>query len=662
MSPWYRPDRVSIKRSVLAAFIVVTACASLRAVAENTATDKVTQTSTLTPDKLALLANTVCLAGEATTEQLAAAIGHSVNLLDEPIHFRQTEIGNTVTATLKSTSARLLEIQFLQPPGRPAQTNVTSYITSPTSNSVSTAKPDTRLTLTSDCEIRSAHQLVYDIDQKTQLYVAALDANLQATGEKQWLNPQLPELPETPSDAIKVGLIDSGVNYLLPEIKSGLSTDAQGNLNGFDFWDMDNRPYDANPARSPFFVQRHGTRTASIVLREAPGVKLVPYRYPRHSMARMIDLIQHANELGIKVIGMPLGSNTYADWTDFESAAKEHPHILFIVSAGNNGRDIDTAAVYPAAMDLKNMLVVTSADDFVHPAERTNYGRMSVDYLVPAEHIRATDFNGDSIKVSGSSYAVARVLALAARLLQQNPDRTIADIQSAIRDLSVRAETSRFVSIGYLGDPLAMNDQSNLHITTDDPTQFTGKADKRTKYSMPLRLIKLDTRWNNAALKTAIAAANRLYQQCDIKLEVESIVSLTAPDYLQDLSSGHALTLARATGMVKNTTGSETVTRVFLARDTVMLDQYDANAFGLGNTRNRPWMTNSLWLTFGITDTDIALAHELFHIMSNSGEHSTRQNNLMQNRTDPDNTMLTEDQCAGAIENGITNGILRKYR
>ena len=677
--------------------------------------------SVIPTDQLAAVSLAICQAGDATTDLLQRFLERDIAVTRKPVLFRQTEIGTTVSVLSKPGDAPLLEVQLLSPPGRPPQSSVTSYLAPDANTEHSNAKPDARLALSNICSIRAAHQLIYD--NGVALYITALDSDLQPVGEKQWLNPELPELsrasttkpdtteagtaepgttkpdttkPDLPRQntptqtenqthtlrqnaisnnadqqhSITVGLVDSGVNYLLPEIYSGLATDNQGRLLGFDFWDMDDKPFDANPARSPFFVQRHGTRTASIVLREAPGVKIAPYRYPRNNMHRMADLIAHADANGIRVIGMPLGSNTYADWVAFDAAANEHPHILFIVSAGNNGRDIDRIGVYPAAMDIQNMLVVTSADDFVHPAERTNYGRISVDYMVPAEHIDAIDFNGDPIKVSGSSYAVARVLALAARLMSRVPDQPIEELKASIKDYAVRAQTSRFVAIGYLGDPLAPTDYSTLDITIDNynppkpdtDTDYTKSSTIQSttphtrQYTMPLQLVRLDSRWKYESLAQAIDNANRIYRQCNIELTVESAVSVGNAGYLSDLSSGHALTLSRALTEIKPTAA----TRVFLADDTIMLEQYDANAFGIGNTRNRPWMTNSLWLTHGIEDVDIALAHELFHIAGNNGEHSMLADNLMQSRTFVDNTSLTDEQCGEAVRQGTANGVLHQ--
>jgi len=80
---------------------------------------------------------------------------------------------------------------------------------------------------------------------------------------------------DVPLESIRMGLIDSGVNYLLPEISRSLIRTPEGEFVGYDFWDMDERPFDAHPGKGGT-MQRHGTQTASVLLREADFVKLVP--------------------------------------------------------------------------------------------------------------------------------------------------------------------------------------------------------------------------------------------------------------------------------------------------------------------------------------------------------------------------------------------------
>ena len=89
-----------------------------------------------------------------------------------------------------------------------------------------------------------------------------------------------------------------------------------------------------------------------------------------------------------------------------------------------------------------------------------------------------------------------------------------------------------------------------------------------------------------------------------------------------------------------------------------MLTPFDGEAFGRGNTRRRPWLQNSVWLMNGIQDAGIALAHELFHVLSNSGEHVQISNNLMQTRTSPGNVALEQTQCEAAIRNAKDHLIL----
>jgi len=536
-----------------------------------------------------------------------------------------------------------IKFEVIEPPGRPRRSALTT-------NTIdgNLSKPVLRLVLSNECELTQAQRINYEDD--AAIYIEPLDESLAPLPDKIWLNPPLPQ-DTGRSDGLRVALIDSGVNYTLPEIANALALDEHGKLIGYDFWDQDSTPYDANPARSPFFVQRHGTRTASILLREAPDIALVPYRYPRPDMTRMAQLIEHAASHSVRIIGMPLGSNNYKEWLAFGEAASAHPEILFIVSAGNNGRDIDINPVYPAALEHDNILVVTSSDDFIHPAERTNFGKISVDYLVPAENIDATDYNGSAISVSGSSYAVSRITALAARLLTKNSDQSISELKENIDRFSIKGNTGRHVYKGYIGDPLA--DTSQLGIIKDDT--FTIQT-STTKNTLALNIVALDPGWTNSRIRQAVSEANTIYAQCDLQLTTDSVLRTEATGYLAFQSPGHALQLHRQLLPLLQ----PEIPTIYLATDTHMQTKFDAEAFGLANTNNRPWMKNSVWITVTTKDTGHALAHELFHVMANRGDHSNMANNLMQTRTALSNTLLTQEQCQLAINTAVSNGLLKQ--
>jgi hypothetical protein len=513
------------------------------------------------------------------------------------------------------------------------------------------------LSLGADCSLLVARKINYTGNGQA-IDIVTLDAELVQKGEPDWLNPALEfiqrdadKLPRPPGGAapVRIGMVDSGVNYLLPEINRRLARDADGQLIGYDFWDMDALPFDAHPVNSGFFLQRHGTRTASLLLREAPGIELVPYRYPRPDMSRMQALVEHAASNQVFILGMPLGSNKSADWSSFARAAREHPQLLFIVSAGNDGRDIDERPVYPASLDLENLLVVTSADDFVNPAERTNWGKISVDYLVPAERREALDYSGYETRVSGSSYAVSRVTALAARLKTTHPDWRAADIVAELRRRYGRGDSSAldWVSTGYIADPLAgapIRKQALPDLDIRLPQAQAG-------FRLSLDILILDERWSRQRIEHALQQAYQILAQCAVIPGEISIHAVKGDDYLRDLSTGSASTLLEAVG-------SANTTLVF-ARDTRMQAQYLGEAFGLGNTRRRPWLANSVWLMLDVEDAGIALAHELYHVIANSGAHVEGVANLMQARTRPESLVLTIDQCQLAQVKGVDNQLLQ---
>jgi len=313
---------------------------------------------------------------------------------------------------------------------------------------------DPRLLAIADgsCVVRSAREIREG--QEPFVYLDQLDGDLTTLRWTETL--QAPWPPGEDPGGVRVGLVDSGLAYDLPLFSNRLARDTDEVPIGYDFWDLDPWPYDGDTSRGAFLPIRHGTAVASIVAREAPGAALVPYRYPRPDMTRMANLVDHAIAHGVKILAMPLGSRKATDWEAFASALKDQD-ILAIVSAGNDGRDIDENPVYPAALNLDNILTVTSADAFGRLAQGSNWGGASVDLMLPAENMDVTDFRGASGTASGSSYAVPRLAALAARLLAREPDLTALDLKNRILERAVPSpfEEKRLVSAGWIPDPEA---------------------------------------------------------------------------------------------------------------------------------------------------------------------------------------------------------------
>lgn len=303
-----------------------------------------------------------------------------------------------------------------------------------------------------DCQPLHARAIRYDA-KGAQRELVHLGPDLITVETVEPLNPPLP--PGTDPGGVTVAHIDSGVNYLLPEIASRLARDGEGRPLGLDLWDDDGRPFDGDWRRSPFFPIRHGTPVASLLIGEAPAVRLVPIRFPRHDMARMAEAVQGAAAAGARVVALPMGSRNRAEWSGFAAAAATHTEMLFIVSAGNDGRDIDQTPLYPASLRLDNLVVVTSSDAFGRLAPGSNWGAASVDLMVPAEGLAVTDYRGALGTGSGSSYAVPRVTALAARLLETNPDWSAAELKLALfaRAVPPLERGPPRVAVGWIPNP-----------------------------------------------------------------------------------------------------------------------------------------------------------------------------------------------------------------
>jgi hypothetical protein len=612
------------------------------------------------PERLFAFTDETCQTWDVKAAPAAGYASDEISSTD--LRFGEAVIGRRYSMPIDNNA--LVELEVVERGGLPVRFVASLYR--------EFGDPLLLISLAADCSLQAARQIHYN-QQGQALKIDTLDSALLPVGEPDWLNPALEFVDRavkslkhrSGATALRVGMVDSGVNYRLGEINQRLARDRKGKLIGYDFWEMDDLPYDSHPVDSGFFVQRHGTRSASLLLREAAGIELVPYRYPRPDMSRMHALVEHANEHQVSILGMPLGSNRVEDWTSFARAARQHPQMLFIVSAGNNGRDIDTLPVFPAALDLENMLVVTSADDFVQPAERTNWGRISVDFMVPAERRSALDYSGTETRVSGSSYAVSRVVALAAKLKIEHRDWLGVDIIDALRQRYGNNSPDVFdwVNGGYIADPLA-NSMVNSMANSKAPISISliddfdpGLVTDNFGFHLSLDLLQLDPQWGTTRMRQALQQTYQILAQCDIGPENVAAFAVQADDYLLDLATGSARSLLEATAARQPLRRHPVV--VF-ARDTHMQAAYLGEAFGLSNTRRRPWLANSVWLMNDVDDAGIALAHELFHVLTNSGTHVEGRPNLMQPYTRPESTELTAAQCQQAKSFGEANSLLTR--
>ena len=259
-------------------------------------------------------------------------------------------------------------------------------------------------------------------------------------------------------DGVVVALCDTGVNYTLPLIAERLSRDGEGDLIGYDFQDDDLTPMDHLPGDERASPRRHGTLIASAILHEAPNALIAPYRYRHGNTASFAMMLGHAGLTPARIVAMSPVGGRREDWQLFAQAARAHPNLLIIASAGTGNRDIDTSPIYPAALELDNLLVVTASDAQGRRVPGANFGRKSVHFAVPVVNVVATDFSGRSVTVSGPGFAVARAVALAARILFAAPDLDTAALKQRILSHARETEHAQAAPtrFGWIANPAAI--------------------------------------------------------------------------------------------------------------------------------------------------------------------------------------------------------------
>ena len=177
---------------------------------------------------------------------------------------------------------------------------------------------------------------------------------------------------------------------------------------------------------------------------------------------------------------------------------------LFICAAGNNGRNIDSNAYYPACYTNGNIISVASTNSSDVLAGSSNYGATSVDLSAPGVSILSTLPDNSYGYMSGTSMAAPHVTGVAALILSVNPNLSAATVKDLIlsnvdtvsglsgkcvtggrlnaykavnaalkynngKFIKVSPDPSVFIMAG--GAPIAVSDWENVGYTiTDHPT------------------------------------------------------------------------------------------------------------------------------------------------------------------------------------------------
>ncbi len=171
------------------------------------------------------------------------------------------------------------------------------------------------------------------------------------------------------------------------------------------------------------------------------GVRAVPDGDERDK--DVANAIRYAVDNGAQIINMSFGKD-YSPEREVVDEAMRYAlakGVLLIHAAGNDGKDIDTAANYPASRFIDGKMIphmitvgasaAPNTADLI--ASFSNYGKQNVDVFAPGKDIYSTVPTGNQYENnSGTSMASPVVAGVAAVLKSYFPKLTYADIKRII--------------------------------------------------------------------------------------------------------------------------------------------------------------------------------------------------------------------------------------
>jgi hypothetical protein len=183
--------------------------------------------------------------------------------------------------------------------------------------------------------------------------------------------------------------------------------------------------------------------------------------------------------------------------------------------------------------------------------------------------------------------------------------------------------------------------------TISDLASQTSTASELT---LRLSVANID-RWDDAEVTAALRSAAKLLAQCEIRISDAELLQISVPETHRHFDTPRSRELARALALPKPT--------LYFTAGTRQVPAFDAEAIGRGNSRSRPELSDTVWIARGARDLGQVIAHELVHVLMDSGAHDNSPGNLMAEETSPQNTQLKAAQCMQMRSTGTRNGLLR---
>lgn len=275
---------------------------------------------------------------------------------------------------------------------------------------------------------------------------------------------------DSPKDAVKVGIVDSGVDYnhraLARSIPRALNGKNEWTIAGYDFFDNDPLAFDI----ADDSLASHGTGVAAMVVGVEPSAEIIPVRYP--SSGELFESIAFARNAGAQIINLSLGvsKETSAEVrksleSSIEKAIREFEDVTFVVASGNESLNVDSEKFIPQSLHFPNLIVVGSVSKRGRLTKNefwgSNFSKFSVQVAALGEDLKVPVPGGTYEVVGGTSFAAPQVAGVLAKYKRETPKASPSELIEKIRQNLVAVESLKDSTV-FGGVPAVLKSSLDL--------------------------------------------------------------------------------------------------------------------------------------------------------------------------------------------------------
>ena len=369
------------------------------------------------------------------------------------------------------------------------------------------------------------------------------------------------------SPDVLVAFLDNGFDFSHPDLVAnryrdpreisgnGIDDDGNGLIDDWSGWDFVDGDNDPDPTGD------HGTTVMSVMCARGNNgsaiagvtwaVQILPVKVTSGggggtgTVANLIAGINYARSKGARIISMSLVGFPYSVELLNAIENARTAGMLIVMGAGNAGLDLDVTGVYPASYPTDNLLVVANTTNLDELNSTSSFGLRNVDLGAPGTRVPTIGRNGAILIGTGTSDAAPLVTGVAALLLAERPDATVADLKHWILDTvdPLPALAGRCVSGGRLNAFAALSAAQIQPTIAAQPLSRTTAAGGAVEFTVTAAsAFPLTYQWqrNGVAIPGATGAT----------LALSSVTAADAGDYTVVVSKSTGSTTSRLARLV----------------------------------------------------------------------------------------------------------------